>query len=232
MTDAVSLEGFRPTGGVADAGTAARRPLLGAYRPGSSRTVGIAAVVLIHVAVLYALYVSLGTRAARIVHQPIQVSRIEEVQRTETVPPPPPPEFKPLPPYVPPPEINVAAAPAPASTAITAVTTAKPVEAPPPAPQAAPVKRVPPDIDVRHSTDPVYPPDSRRRGEEGLVVLLVLVEADGQPSEVKLERSSGHDRLDQAALEGARHGLRYVAGTVDGKAERMWLRYRYNFQLR
>jgi protein TonB len=69
---------------------------------------------------------------------------------------------------------------------------------------------------------PEYPRISQRRREEGTVLLWVVVAADGRPVDWRVERSSGHERLDQAALdavagwrfEPARRGHRPVAGTV------------------
>jgi len=51
---------------------------------------------------------------------------------------------------------------------------------------------------------PAYPPMSRRLGDEGRVVLRVLVEADGRPGEVTIKTSSGFPRLDQAAEDAVR----------------------------
>lgn len=48
---------------------------------------------------------------------------------------------------------------------------------------------------------PVYPYTARREGWEGLVVLKVLVEADGWPAEVIIEQSSGYTALDNAAFK-------------------------------
>jgi periplasmic protein TonB len=45
-----------------------------------------------------------------------------------------------------------------------------------------------------------YPAPSRRMGEEGLVVLSVYVAANGTITDAKLERSSGIERLDEAAI--------------------------------
>lgn len=46
---------------------------------------------------------------------------------------------------------------------------------------------------------PNYPRDARRRGDEGTVVLSVLVGRDGLPKEVAIARSSGHRQLDREA---------------------------------
>ena len=49
--------------------------------------------------------------------------------------------------------------------------------------------------------DPSYPIDSRRRGEQGTVLLRVRVGRDGLPIEIEVERSSGYRQLDRAARE-------------------------------
>ncbi len=48
---------------------------------------------------------------------------------------------------------------------------------------------------------PDYPIPSLRRREEGIVLLNVLVQADGTPATISLNRSCGHPLLDRAALE-------------------------------
>ena len=91
------------------------------------------------------------------------------------------------------------------------------------------VARVEPDLDVAHSVDPVYPAMSRRLGTRRHVSLLVLVGADGMVTEVKLEKSSGFSRLDEAATNAAKTTSRFIPGKVNGKPEPMWYRYRYQF---
>ncbi|NMF97305.1 energy transducer TonB [Aromatoleum toluolicum] len=51
---------------------------------------------------------------------------------------------------------------------------------------------------------PQYPKLSRRRGEQGKVTLRVRVRADGRAEAVEIAHSSGHPRLDDAALETVR----------------------------
>ncbi|MDR0578840.1 MAG: energy transducer TonB [Candidatus Accumulibacter sp.] len=51
---------------------------------------------------------------------------------------------------------------------------------------------------------PPYPPQSRRLGEEGKVILRVLVSKDGDALEVDLDVSSGSGRLDESALRAVR----------------------------
>jgi periplasmic protein TonB len=51
---------------------------------------------------------------------------------------------------------------------------------------------------------PVYPRISRRRGEEGTVVIAVTVLPDGRGANPRIRQSSGFSRLDNAALEAVR----------------------------
>ena len=49
--------------------------------------------------------------------------------------------------------------------------------------------------------EPRYPMESRRRGEQGTVLLRVLVGRDGLPIDIEVARSSGYRALDRAARE-------------------------------
>lgn len=51
---------------------------------------------------------------------------------------------------------------------------------------------------------PAYPGMSRRLGEQGRVLLKVLVTEDGKAETVQLENSSGYIRLDEAAIEAVK----------------------------
>ena len=69
-----------------------------------------------------------------------------------------------------------------------------------PVPPAAP--RVLPSSAVQYRVLPAVavPAASRRAGEQGTVWLRVLVGRDGLPREIRVHRSSGHERLDEQAL--------------------------------
>lgn len=116
-------------------------------------------------------------------------------ERSVTVPEEPPvaqePAPAPAPPQPAPPP--VAAAPSPAPPA--------PAPAPTPAPPVAP-----PISDAAHLNNPapVYPTRSRRLGEEGRVVLEVLILPNGRVGEIKVKQTSGYAALDEAALEAVR----------------------------
>jgi protein TonB len=51
---------------------------------------------------------------------------------------------------------------------------------------------------------PRYPVESRRRKEQGTVYLLVMLDTDGAVADLRVTRSSGHERLDRAALDAVR----------------------------
>ena len=52
--------------------------------------------------------------------------------------------------------------------------------------------------------EPTYPTLSRRRGETGRAVVQFMLSAAGKIENVELKKTSGYDRLDQAALDAIR----------------------------
>ncbi len=164
---------------------------------------------------------------------PVPVQSPPVVQVQPKAKPEPAPKARPKPPTKP--EVPAAAsrdlAPAPAPTVpdpapepdAAASDQSSPTLATPAAePSAAPV--VPPHVDKsRHNNPaPVYPPASRRRGEEGTVLLELWVGADGSVSEVSIKRSSGFVRLDRAAREAVRR-WRYIPARQGNRP----IEYRY-----
>ena len=51
---------------------------------------------------------------------------------------------------------------------------------------------------------PKYPPLAREKGYEGTVLLRVLVQADGRVGNLSIDRSSGHEVLDRAAVDSVK----------------------------
>jgi protein TonB len=64
---------------------------------------------------------------------------------------------------------------------------------------------------------PVYPEMSRRLGEEGVVRLSVMIQADGRVTEVSVLKSSGSSRLDAAAIAAVRR-WHYLPARRNGEA--------------
>ncbi len=77
---------------------------------------------------------------------------------------------------------------------------------------------------------PEYPTQSRRYGEEGMVTLMLLIQADGKVGEARVMISSGSERLNESAREAARH-WRFHPATADGEPIAHWQRFRVNFTL-
>lgn len=69
---------------------------------------------------------------------------------------------------------------------------------------------------------PRYPRTALRAGDEGRVLLKVLVGPDGRPQEVRIERGSGHRDLDKAAREQVLAAWRFHPATRDGRAVAAW----------
>jgi periplasmic protein TonB len=223
---------------------------LSSYRsPAAPRLVGIGFVVLLHVVLIYALVTGLAHRAIQVVETPIE-TRILAEAKPQTAQPPPPPPLQLTPPptaIVPPPEIQIET-PAPPPPRRTAITLPRPVKPPPvaaPAPAPAPMPtpapapvpaaepvRVMPRLDAGRSQQPAYPDASRRLGEQGSVVLQVLIGTDGRVVDAKVLQSSGYERLDQAAIDGVKNDYRFSPGTVDGKPQQMWYTFKFNWKLR
>jgi protein TonB len=84
--------------------------------------------------------------------------------------------------------------------------------------------------DYQTKSPPVYPAMSKRMGEQGRVVLRVLIGADGVPQQAEVQQSSGHGRLDRAAAEAVMR-WRYVPGKRGGVPETMWFQVPIEFKL-
>ena len=165
----------------------------------------------------------------------------------EPEPPPPPPAPSPVPRPVrksPPPKPRPAPKapsqevapqlPAPPAPAPPAPAPPAPPTPPSPAPPAplAPAKVELPSSNAAYlqNPPPAYPPMSRRLGEQGKVVLRVLIGADGRAANAEIRQSSGYDRLDRVALDTVLK-WRYVPGKRAGVAEAMWFNVPINFVL-
>lgn len=190
--------------------------------------VGISFVVILHLIVVYALMSGLARQVVEVIRQPIETKIVEEIKPPppETPPPPPPKLSTPPPLYVPPPEVQIQQ-PVQQNT-VSSVSNTRP---PPRDFQRQGPARTAPVIDAKHSCKmPEYPAASRRVGETGTVTLRFLIDVNGQAIQSGVESSSGHRRLDQAALE-ALGRCKFKPGTVDGKPEQSWAKIKYVWKL-
>ena len=199
---------------------------------GLSRNVVIAGgVILFHAAALWALQSGLLRRAAEVVIPVEILSQFVEPPKPKSDPPPPPP---------PPPQPKAKAPPPPRPQAIREPkptpapqapvgTTEPPPPATPPAPPAPPTPPAPPpappappavqmpssNADYLQNPKATYPAMSKRLGEQGKVIVRVLVGVDGLPKSAEVKKSSGFDRLDEAAVEYIMK-CRFVPGKING----------------
>jgi protein TonB len=166
--------------------------------------------------------------------------------------PPPPPELatmvEPPPPDLPPPVFPVEAPPPPPppQPEKPKPPPPKPVQKRPPVPQA-PVEAQPqqaaPAAPAAPRTvsasqlgyivppNPIYPARSRKAGEQGNVMVRVLVDVTGRPAQVSLQTSSGHPELDQSALSAVR-AAQFRPYAEGGLTQAVWVLVPINFVLR
>ena len=182
-------------------------------------------VAALHVLIIYGLMVATG-----VVSQPAFVAPIEAVFIPEATQTEPEPEIKIKP------EIDQPVAvdePVPEVEFEEAVTPPSDVPVPASATaisgsqqQGAPAQ----DLKTANRVDPVYPPASRRAGEQGTVRLKVLVDTNGRASNVAVTQGSGFTRLDQAAVEAVRK-WRFEAATDGTKKIQAYTQVAVTFKL-
>lgn len=200
----------------------------------SRTTVILVAVIVLHIGIFYGIQSGLARKVVELLPQDIQTKIIEEEKPPEEAPPPPPPPDIPIepPPFVPPPEVSIQTPPTPA--AITNVVTTPP-------PVTAPVVSAPPrqavvvaptqDTKKSRSCDEYYPAASSRAEEEGVAQIRCLVGTNGKCDQISVTKSSGFDRLDEAAQKCAKDLLRFIPQTKDGVAEAAWKDFNVRFKM-
>jgi protein TonB len=165
------------------------------------RTAAIIVVVALHVAMFYALSTGMGS-----------ITLLKPIKDTVAVfiplekPPTPQPKIAP-------PKVTQQAAP----TELTPTPVETPIlpDLPPVAESdggittdAAPTNEgasAPPNsFTIKHRVDPPYPSASRRAGEQGTVLLTIVIGQDGRPLDISVARSSGYAALDESAVNAVR----------------------------
>ena len=212
------------------------------WLPHQRTTVLIGGVVLLHVLGLWALHTGLLQRATEWVTPVALVSEVPPPPPQIKPPPPPPPPTLPVRPSLAPTPLALAPEPVPqpnlTPAALPTVVATAPVNAPvsatapvapapsvvAPAAPAAPTKvDLPTTVaDYQAQSPPVYPLMSRRMGEQGRVVVRVLISVDGVPQQAEVHQSSGFSRLDRSAVEAAMRS-RYVPFKRGGVPEAIWV---------
>lgn len=185
-------------------------PFSGLFAAMGPRAGVMAGLVVVHIALFGALLHANMTRFDKPEVKPLVVALLPD-----PVAPPPPAAPDPV-------EIPVAVV-VPQITAPDPIVVTEPqplsyaVPAPPPAPPQAvvvaapatkaatgPVSAADLSATMIEAVPPRYPMESRRRHEQGAVLLTVLLGADGRVETISVARSSGFERLDKAALDAVR----------------------------
>lgn len=143
------------------------------------------------------------------------LTMVEMLPQPEPPPPPPPqPQPKaaekiqaPSPVVAPPPLVTTPPAPAQIATSPAPPPPEVTLPGPPsPTPHPAPSIESVGDLSSKMiaANPPTYPTESRRKREQGTVVLMVLLTVDGTVADISVSKSSGFERLDRAALSAVR----------------------------
>ncbi len=85
--------------------------------------------------------------------------------------------------------------------------------------------------DYKINPKPKYPMLARRNGYEGAVLLRVWVLEDGKVGKIEIEQSSGHEMLDNSALETVKKWI-FIPGKKNGIPFPGWVKVPIKFQLR
>jgi periplasmic protein TonB len=183
------------------------------------------AVFAAHVVALYALSVSMGIVEMPKFNAPIEAVFIEDMPAAE-----PEPEVNikpeiesPVTVDEPPPEVQFETPVTPVAE-VAVPESASAISA---TPSAGAVSK---ELKTSSRVEPIYPPASRRAGEEGTVRVKVLVDERGRPSQVQVAQSSGFPKLDEAAVTAVRK-WKFQAATDGTRPVQAWTQVAVTFKL-
>lgn len=209
-----------------------------------------ATVLALHAAAIYALQAGLGMPPTPEPRKEITAMLIAPVVPpvTQTEPPKPQPaprktvavQPRPAPaPVVPvlqnpsPTALTAPPQPAPvqAQAAPSPVAAVEPAPVPaPPAPAPAPPKTISSGVEYVREPQVEYPAAARRRGNQGVVVLRVLVNEKGIAEQIEVQKSSGFPSIDEAGKRAVQRAL-FKPYIDNGKATPVYALIPINFQL-
>ena len=205
----------------------------------------LAMVVGVHAVLFYFAYSGMMSRM-------VDAALPQAVLVSFVAPPPPPKAPPPAAPKVvpvvqlPPPVLPSVPVPvvqiAPQPNTITVTQTSMPAEprpvqvatvntpaAPTPAAASTP-KTITSGVEYIQAPQPIYPQMSKRMGEQGRVMLRILVNEKGMPDQVLVYTSSGSARLDEAGRQAALRA-QFKPHMEDGHAVAVYVIVPLNFQL-
>lgn len=169
------------------------------------KTMSLGVVIGVHAVIISGLIIGLSNDQIRGTVEEFSVSMVTKKATVQELPPPPIMAVKPPPAVAPPiPKFEIAVAPQPV------VPQPSTVVAPPSPPS-------PPREIARTHTLPPYPALSQRMGEQGTTGLTCDIGVDGKPITCAVTRSSGSQRLDDAASSFVKDHYTWQPATRDGK---------------
>lgn len=212
----------------------ARRP-----RPDQLRVAALSAAIALNLAVLVNAMRPLAPQFSPPAPEPRALT-IRWHEPPPPIPPQPPVlDVKPLPVPVPPAPVT-RVKPAPVTPPVVAPIENGNVQVPPvsvptlsPPTHEATAAPAPIEASLAYRRAPLsFPAQAVRQRMHGTVLLRVLVDEQGKPVDVVIERSSGYSLLDRSARSQVLDGWVFQPALVDGKPVRAWARVPVNFDLR
>lgn len=209
------------------------------FHPDRVRVAGLSAAIALNLVVLLAALRPLEPQIAAAIKLPKAIRVVWSEPPPPPAVPPPPIELKALPkPVTPPvaPAKPVALAP-PVVTlrdvgTISVPTAVTPTLAPPTVPVTS-VAPAPVEASLGYLKSPIrFPTEAVRRHLQGTVLLRVLVDENGKPVDVVVERSSGSQILDRSARAQVLAGWQFQPAVVDGQHVKAYARVPVTFNLR
>jgi protein TonB len=206
--------------------------------PDSVRITALSAAIALNLAALLLVLRPMAPQIAEVFHAPAQVPQIRII-KAEPLPPPPPAIVipKPQPVVVPkaaPTPTKQVEQPAPTPMHMTdeSANPVPVVDAPPTLAPPSPVTAAPVETSLAYRTAPLaYPKDGLAHRLEGTVMLRVLVDENGKPIEVDIEKSSGQRILDRSAQDQVLHKWLFQPAVVQGQHVKAWARVPVTFNL-
>jgi protein TonB len=187
-------------------------------------------VIAAHVVVIYAIAVSLRVVDAPAFLPPLTGTVIKTAQPiVDPTPPVSNPIFKRKEIFVPLPEVPTRSTPPSSDSGVT-IPTEPPIADSFPMESGSPPLLERTNIRVTRRIDPVYPPAAIRGNQEGTVRLRLLVDEWGRAREVQVAKSSGFDRLDEAAVSAVRR-WQFAPAAQDSRAVLAWTEVSVVFRL-
>jgi periplasmic protein TonB len=202
-------------------------------------TVGITTVVALHVLLGMGLLYGLNPKVQKAITTILEAKDVEEEKVVEDEPPPPPEKLEELPPYVPPPDININMPPPPSVSQVVVQTEVpRPTPAPVVVAQPAPtpvvkeIVRTPYDsaglsATYKKKSLPDFPPSVQNQmeneGKKSAAAQCQVYIAETDRVEDAKCQGTGFEKLDRLSEKWLK-GIKVKAAREDGVPKAAWVR--------